>query len=339
MMQTSSDIGLAVSLLKQTLPEMQKRNIATTPENYAVWYEYVSGRNAELVNEINLLDLNRSSFTSNVHRELYQKHIASQHEATVNQLSDSVKQVINEFLLRSRHEGEGLSVYSKALNDISSEVNTTQDIAELKLMIAQLIEHTKEREAATCAMQESLESMSNEMQRLKNEVARLSGETSVDPLTRISTRATFDEDLAMHISMSQSQDEALSLAILEVDQFDQFRDKFGDTIGDKVLKFISTLFKKHLKGNDLIARYDEYSFALLLPDTQLEGAITVAENLRQRLAKQTLSDSAEKLQLGTITVSCGVAELNKNNDIKSFNKRAEALLSAARFEGGNRVQS
>jgi diguanylate cyclase len=78
---------------------------------------------------------------------------------------------------------------------------------------------------------------------------------------------------------------------------------------------------------------------LLLPDTQLEGAITVAENLRQRLAKQTLSDSAEKLQLGTITVSCGVAELNKNDDIKSFNKRAEALLSAARFEGGNRVQS
>jgi len=338
-MQTSSDIGQAVQLLKQTLPEMQKRSIATTPENYAVWYEYVSGNNAELINEINLLDLNRSPFTSTVHRELYQKHVASKHEALVNQLSDSVKDLVNEFLVHSRHEGEGLGHYSKILQNLSSEAHNTQDIAELNLMIAQLIEHTKQREVANCAMQESLSSMTKEMQQLKEEVARLSGESSIDPITRVATRPALIEDLETHLMMAKSGDEALSFILLEVDKFAAFRKKFGDTIGDKVLKFIATLFKKNLKGADQIARYGETSFAVILPDTKIQGAHHVAENLRLRLAKQTLSDSAEKVQLGTITVSASVVEAKADDSVLSLTKNAEIMLNQVREQGGNKVQS
>lgn len=336
-MQSNSDITAAVTLLKQTLPEMQKRNIATTPENYAVWYEYVSGRNASLVNEINLLDLNKTAFTSAIHKDLYQKHIASEREALVNQLSDNVKGVINSFLKQARQEGEGLGMYSKALHDISSEADAMQSIGELKLMVAQLIEHTKHREDAASEMQNSLVSMTREMQQLKEEVARLSGESSIDTLTRIPTKSVFIEDLETHAVMARSDQEAISIVLLEVDDFKLFRSKFGDAIADKVLKFIATLFKKNLKGADTIARYGEQTFAMILPDTNTDDAHSVADNLRMRLAKQTLSDSAAKVQLGTITVSAAIASLKDNESAEQMLRKTESALSKAVKEGGNKV--
>ena len=87
-----SDITKAVALLKQTLPEMNKRNIATTPENYAVWYEYVSGENSELVAAIQALDNSKSTYTNELHRDLYNRFIASAREAAVNKLSESVRE-------------------------------------------------------------------------------------------------------------------------------------------------------------------------------------------------------------------------------------------------------
>lgn len=338
-MQSSSDLTAAVSLLKQTLPEMQKRNIATTPENYAVWYEYVSGRNASLVNEINLLDLNKTVFTSAIHKDLYQKHIASQREALINQLSDNVKGVINDFLRQARSEGEGLGVYSKALQDISTEADAMQSIGELKLMVAQLIEQTKHRELATNAMQESLISMTREMQQLKEEVARLSGESSIDTLTRIPTKTVFIEDLETHTAMASVDQESVSIILLEVDSFDNFRAQFGDMIADKVLKFIATLFKKNLKGSDTLARYGRQSFGIILPDTNAQDAKYVAENLGQRLAKQTLSDSAAKVQLGTITVSSAIASLTNGESSDAMIKKAEKALAKAMASGGNRVET
>ena len=336
-MQSSSDITAAVNLLKQTLPEMQKRNIATTPENYAVWYEYVSGRNPSLINEIHLLDLGKTAFTSAIHKDLYQKHIASEREALVNQLSDATKEVINNFLKQARQEGQGLGQYSKALQDISTEAEAMQSIGELKFMVAQLIEHTKNRELASNTMQESLLTMSREMQQLKEEVARLSGESSIDALTRIPTKNVFVEDLETHAAMAQTDGEALAVVLLEVDKFEEFRATYGDTIADKVLKFIATLFKKNLKGSDTIARYGSQSFGMILPDTSAKDAHSVADNLCKRLAKQTLSDSAAKVQLGTITVSAAITNLRERDNAADLLQRAEKALYKAIKEGGNRV--
>jgi diguanylate cyclase len=212
-----------------------------------------------------------------------------------------------------------------------------QSIGELKLMVAQLIEHTKHREDAASEMQNSLVSMTREMQQLKEEVARLSGESSIDTLTRIPTKSVFIEDLETHAVMARSDQEAISIVLLEVDDFKLFRSKFGDAIADKVLKFIATLFKKNLKGADTIARYGEQTFAMILPDTNTDDAHSVADNLRMRLAKQTLSDSAAKVQLGTITVSAAIASLKDNESAEQMLRKTESALSKAVKEGGNKV--
>ena len=334
-MSDTNDISRAVALLKQTLPEMNKRNIATTPENYAVWYEYVNGKNTDLVNEINLLDLNKSSFGPEIHKDLHSRHIASAHESAVNQLSEGVKDVINDFLSKVSVEGNGLSQYAQVLTQFSSNVANVQDINDIKSLISHLVDETHKREEATQSMQVTLESMATEMKKLRSEVARLNAESTTDSLTKVSNRRAFDIDIEAY--MSAAEGSPLCLLILDVDYFQKFNDKYGEVIGDKVLRFVATLFRKNLKGSDFIARFHEDEFAILLPETSYNDALTVAENIRDRLAKQTLSDSAAKMQLGTITVSIGVSCYLNGEYVEELVGRASACMHEAKHQGRNQV--
>jgi diguanylate cyclase len=331
-MSESKDISRAVALLKLTLPEMNKRNIATTPENYAVWYEYVSGENSDLVNEVNLLDLNKTTFTTEVHRDLYNRYIASAKESAVNKLSEGVKEVINDFLGKLSSEGKGLNAYAQVLGEFSLSMEQANNIDAIKNMLGNLISETHKREEATSEMQNTLESMSAEMKKLRAEVARLNSETTTDALTKVNNRHAFDLDIEQVMSTANSENHPLTLIMLDVDGFGEFNRKFGKVIADKVLRFVATLFKKNIKGGDLIARLADDEFGILLPETDYEGALAVAENVRDKLAKQTLSDSAAKMQLGTITVSAGVASYQANEYAEDFIARAEACLKEARKE-------
>lgn len=332
-MSDNNDVSKAVALLKLTLPEMNKRSIATTPENYAVWYEYINGENTDLVNEINLLDLNKTTFTTEVHRDLYHRYIASAKESAVNKLSEGVKAVIAEFLAKLGGEGQGLNAYSKVLAEFSTCMEQASSIDAIKDMVGNLIDETYKREQATASMQSTLESMSAEMKKLRAEVARLNSETTTDALTKVNNRHAFDLDIEQVISTANSEQHALTLIILDVDKFGEFNDKFGKVVADKVLRFVATLFKKSIKGGDLIARLGDDEFAILLPETDYEGALAVADNVREKLAKQTLSDSAAKIQLGTITVSAGVAYHQANEYAETFIARAEACLREATAKG------
>ncbi|MDX1451860.1 MAG: GGDEF domain-containing protein [Oleiphilaceae bacterium] len=332
-----SDISKAVALLKRTLPEMNRRNIATTPENYAVWYEYVNGENHELISAIEELEANRTAMTSEVHRELYNRFIASAREAAVNKLSESVREVINELLSKIGSEGEGLSRYSHNLHQFSTQMDAANDADEIRSLIRHLIEETHKREEATRQMQDSLATMADEMKQLRAEIARLNSEATTDSLTKVNNRRAFDMEIENLISASKMENRPLCMLLLDIDHFKQFNDKFGHMIGDKVLRFVATLLKKNVKGSDMVARFGGEEFAILLPETDYTGAISVAENIRDKLAKQTLSDSAEKMQLGTITVSIGAACYQYGELAEELIHRADTCMYEAKRQGRNRV--
>lgn len=336
-MNNNDDISEAVSLLKKTLPEMNKRNIATTPENYAVWYEYVNGKNGALVNAIDALDEGKSVFSNEVHQDLYNKYIASIHESAVSQLSDSVKEIIHDLLGKMSTEGLGLNQYAETLSNFSQQVESVNSINDIKHLIGELLEETRKREGATQSMQNSLESMATEMKKLRAEVSRLNSEATTDSLTKVNNRRAFDLEIDNFVSTSKMENTPLCMLLLDIDHFKSFNDKYGHIIGDKVLKFVATLLKKNIKGGDSVSRYGGEEFAILLPETEYGGALSVAEHIRTRLAKQTLSDSAEKIQLGTITVSIGVSSYQYGEVAEDMIRRADQCMYQAKKIGRNRV--
>ncbi len=336
-MKHTDDITKAISLLKQTLPEMNKRNIASTPSNYAIWYEYVTGENNQLISAIQELDAKNTVFTHEVLQTLYSKFISEAHEAAVNQLSESVREIIHDFLAKASQEGLGLSAFSETLSSFSSKMETINHLDEIKGLVAHLIGETKKREDANLSMQTSLECMAIEMKKLRAEVAKINSEATADSLTKINNRRAFDLEIEGFITSCKADSKPLCLIMANIDHFKIFNEKFGHSIGDKVLRFVASLMKNNIKGSDSVSRFGGEQFAILLPETSYEGALSVAENIRDKLSKQTLSDSAEKIELGAITASFGVSTYQYGESSEQLIRRADIALSDAKKSGRNKV--
>lgn len=336
-MKHSDDVSKAVDLLKKTLPEMNKRNIATTPNNYAIWYEFIIGDNPELNAAIEELDSKKTTYTTEILQSLYEKYIADAHEAAVNNLSNSVKEIIHNFLNKVNKEGQGLTNYAQTLSSFSEKMENANNIGDIKELIGHLLEETKKRESATQSMQTSLESMALEMKKLRAEVSKLNSEATTDSLTKVNNRRAFDMEVENFISASKADKKPLCLLLIDLDDFKRFNDKFGHTIGDKILRFVATLLKNNIKGCDSVARFAGEQFAILLPETAYQGAYIVAENIRERLSKQTLSDSAEKIELGTVTASIGVAQYSYGDSAEQLIRQADRFMHEAKRAGKNKV--
>ncbi len=327
----------AIAYLKQTLPEMSKRRIPATPENYSVWYEYTTGNSPELNRAIDAHIAANLEFTEDLNKHLYETFIAKNETAAAIKIQFEVRKLIDELLKDVAQSGEGLSTFGQVLEKCSEKMAEENNIEAVKDLVSELITQTKNQEESTRAMQSSLETMAAEIQTLRKEVEKLNVTSSTDPLTRAANRAAFDTELAYAAQAANTEGGPMTLIILDIDFFKKFNDKYGHLTGDKVLKFVAAIIKQITKGQDTVARFGGEEFAVILPDTTYESALTVAENIRKKVSAQRLTDSTENKQLGSITLSAGVALYKAFESTDNLIHRADECLYAAKHAGRNQV--
>jgi len=132
-------------------------------------------------------------------------------------------------------------------------------------------------------------------------------------------------------------DRKLSLLILDIDFFKSFNDQFGHEVGDRVLVHVATLCSEDRRHNDIVARIGGEEFAMLLPETGVEEAKSVAERLQQKIADNPLSHHGKYL---TVTASIGIAEARPwMSDFGDLLKCADQALYQAKNTGRNRAES
>ena len=127
--------------------------------------------------------------------------------------------------------------------------------------------------------------------------------------------------------------------LADVDYFKKFNDTFGHLTGDQVLRLVATSVKQNVKGRDIAARYGGEEFAIVLPDTVLRAAITVADQIRRAVMSKELMKRSTGEHLGRVTISIGVATLRPKDTPQSLIERADICLYAAKRNGRNRVIS
>ncbi|HKJ71344.1 MAG TPA: diguanylate cyclase [Gammaproteobacteria bacterium] len=158
-----------------------------------------------------------------------------------------------------------------------------------------------------------------------------------DPLTGVANRRHFFQRADEEIARARRFGHDLACIMFDVDCFKRINDRWGHAAGDQVLQDLCAAVEEVLRREDLLARLGGEEFAVLVPETGLEGAATLAERIRRHLAERALPAGEEGVRY---SVSAGVAALVPGEDTaEPVLRRADRALYAAKNAGRDRVST
>jgi two-component system, cell cycle response regulator len=153
-----------------------------------------------------------------------------------------------------------------------------------------------------------------------------------DHLTGLANRRRFERQLDREVTRTERYSHPFCLLMLDLDHFKDVNDTYGHDAGDDVLRHLGRILQEVTRGIDLAARIGGEEFAVILPETTLEGGLEVAERLRDAIAR------AQMPLVGSITTSVGVAQFSAGSGQASgLLAAADAALYEAKRTGRNRV--
>ena len=156
-----------------------------------------------------------------------------------------------------------------------------------------------------------------------------------DGLTKLYNSRYFYTQIEMEIDRMNRYHHPLALLLLDIDNFKNYNDTFGHLDGDKVLLRLGEIIKKCLRAMDTAYRYGGEEFTVLLPETAIEEAVTVAQRIQSKLlSEEFVSMSGEK---NRITLSVGVTEYSPKEDPVSFILRADKAMYLSKSKGKNTI--
>jgi diguanylate cyclase len=146
-----------------------------------------------------------------------------------------------------------------------------------------------------------------------------------------------DEFLRLSQITAMEKDEPLSVFLIDIDHFKKFNDDYGHQVGDQVLRLVAKVLQEGVREVDLAARYGGEELIAVLPGADLEACTAVAERIRSRIAEAKLTRRATGKEIGSITVSIGVAQFRLAESADNMIERCDRGLYQAKRLGRNRT--
>lgn len=161
---------------------------------------------------------------------------------------------------------------------------------------------------------------------------RLENLVNRDGLTDAYNKRYFNEYMHQEINVAHRYHRKLSLAVLDLDFFKKINDQYGHEVGDQVLIAFSERMQKTIRKSDVFCRVGGEEFAVVLPETDQDQALVVADHMRVSVANHLFPE------VGHIKVSIGMTTLLDTDDLKAIYTRADQALYQAKLKGRNRVE-
>ncbi|MDO8827217.1 GGDEF domain-containing protein [Methylophaga sp.] len=324
--------------MRLALSKMKHYDIAPTPANYALWFEYVSGTNLSLTEAVdNEIELTGKLTAQQCHL-LYEQFFDDDKDRAAmfemrQELARLLKQVLNYVYTGVTTTGRSNSHLQSMLSRLQPDLNRQQ----LHTLIEEVLIETRLAVSSGELLNEQLNGAMTEVAALKKELNESRREAITDSLTGLANRKHFDELIHQMTRDADQNGMDVSVIFTDVDMFSTINEKHGQLVGDQVLRVIAELMKTSLKGRDLVARYGGEEFAVILPNTSMQNARILADTIRQDLASKRIQRKDTREPLGTITMSFGVARYVPGEGVDSFLQRVDRAVYLAKRRGRNNV--
>jgi diguanylate cyclase len=311
---------------------------AATPRNYEIWYAYATGHHPSLNQKINETLKEKGALSEADLEEIYTTFLSpTRLSERIDSVGNMVKGEIEQVMAMIDAAAGSASSYTESLADMSAKLGNSKDREGLRAIVESLVSTAKEMEESNQKLEARLSASRQEIDQLHENLEAVRSESLTDPLTQLSNRKFFDSSLAAAITDARGRNEPLSLLLTDIDYFKKFNDSFGHLTGDQVLRLVAMSVKQNVKGKDVAARYGGEEFAVILPNTVLRSALTVADHIRRAVMAKELMKRSTGEHLGRVTISVGVASLHNSDTMQTLIERTDSCLYAAKRNGRNRV--
>ncbi len=318
---------------------LRRHGVAPSALNYAIWFAHYAGHNAALSRAIRELEATGEPLDEARHLELAERFLSR--ATQLERIQELVGKADGTLAAVVREVGgfrDEATTYGATLEGAARTLELGERLDDLARLVSALREATAVMRARAEALEQELGRRDAELAHLRLDLAKAEEALSCDPLTGIGNRRLFDR--ALHKLVREARERAVPVALLmiDIDHFKNFNDKYGHQVGDLVLKLVAGKLAEKAAPPGVAARYGGEEFALLMPSTDLDAAVRLAETIRSEMAHREVVLKADGRRLGVITLSIGVAELRPDESAESFVARADAALYRAKASGRNRVE-
>ncbi|MCV2369202.1 GGDEF domain-containing protein [Roseateles oligotrophus] len=352
-MRYSDSMARSAEHLRAALPLMTKQRAALHPTSYAVWYEFVSGRNPRLNQALQIHTAGGNTLDEQQTWAMYREHVCELDPALGGRIADGFSQVLDSMAASAAQAGQESARFDTSLSAWVEQLLSNPPPQAQADVLQELLCGTREIRGALSDLQQRLDSSQGEIHSLREEVQRARGEALLDALTGLANRRAFDQQLQQCISAPMADAaQAPCLVLGDIDFFKQINDSYGHAFGDRVLRAVAQTLKNvaeqtaiteqagaigAAKAATIAARVGGEEFAMLLPTGNLQQAQAMAETMRSSVAAGRIrrGDSAQDIK--RVTISLGVAQMSAGDCAETFFKRADRALYASKHTGRNCV--
>jgi diguanylate cyclase len=253
----------------------------------------------------------------------------------------TLKSLMTTFIDRMGDLTESTGEYHSKIEGYSQKIGKADNLTELSHILKDVMHDTRVIQASALRSHEELVSSKKQadeaearIRQLEQELDQISELVKEDQLTGALNRRGLDETLERELKRADRGETAVSVALLDIDDFKHLNDSLGHMAGDRALKHLTQVIKETLRPADTVGRYGGEEFLIVLPDSDLKAGIEVMQRLQRDLTRKFFLHNNERI---LVTFSAGVALRGENEDAEDLVGRADKAMYKAKQAGKNRV--